>query len=357
MNSAEDGSGSGGRKFGGPDERPGPVTAPPVAAPIVPAIQMAHPDPKVVQTKRIMAHPVHRGPIGAIFGAFSGGSSENSEGRVDVTRRRRDLAVVLILLLLATVVSAGLPGGWVGSTSAGATQPAARQFALIGAISPAPTPSEAESASASPSLSPSASASVSASVSASPSVTAKPAAATMKFVALGDSLTAWPTGNPWPSRLDGQDARLVLAHNAGVAGDTTAQMLARFTRDVAKYEPQVLFILGGTNDLGHDIAQATIIANLRAIIVAARAKKMRIFMLTIPPQNKTSSSPAITSLNVAITHLANGYKIVVINIQAILSTSTGVYQAKYTSDGLHLSSLGAQTVANYVYSRIHRLGY
>jgi lysophospholipase L1-like esterase len=318
---------------------------------VAPAIQMAHPDPKVIQTKRIMAHPVHRGPIGAILGAFSGGSSRDAGGRVDVAQRRRDLTVVLVLLLLATVVSAGLPGGWMGSTSPGATQPAAVQSAAIAAVSPSATPTETESPSDSPSPLPSASA------SASASVTAKPAAGTMKFVTLGDSLTAWPAGDPWPSRLDGQDARLVLAHNAGVAGDTTAQMLARFTKDVAKYDPQVLFILGGTNDLGHNVAQATIIANLRAIIVAARAKKMRIFMLTIPPQNKTSSSPAITALNVAITHLANGYKIVVINIHAILSTSTGVYQAKYTTDGLHFSSLGAQTVANYVYSRIHRLGY
>jgi len=344
MTSAEGGSG-----FGRPDKRPGPVTSAVVAPAVAPAIRMAHPDPKVIQTKRLMAHPVHRGPLGAIAGAFSGGSSEDVEGPVVVTQKRRDLAAVLILLLLATVVSAGLPGGWVGSTSAGATQPAARQFALIGAISPSPIPSESESPSASPSDS--------ALASASPSVTAKPVAGTMKFVTLGDSLTAWPAGNPWPARLDGQDARLVLAHNAGVPGDTTAQMLARFTKDVANYDPQVLFILGGTNDLGHNIAQATIIANLRAIIVAARAKKMRIFMLTIPPQNRTSSSPAITSLNVAIQHLANGYKIVVINVHAILSTSTGVYQAKYTSDGLHFSSLGAQTVANYVYSRIHRLGY
>jgi acyl-CoA thioesterase I len=345
------------RDLGPPDKRQGPVTSPAVAAveepAVAPAIRMAHPDPKVIQTKRIMAHPVRRGPIGAIFGAFSGGSSRDAEAGVEVARRRRDLTVVLILLLLAAVVSAGLPGGWIGSTSADATQPTARQFALIGAISATPTPSEAESPSASPSPLPS----PLPSASASPSVTAKPAAAPMKFVALGDSLTAWPAGNPWPTRLDGQDARLVLAHNAGVPGDTTAQMLARFTKDVAKYDPQVLFILGGTNDLGRNVAQATIIANLRAIIVAARAKKMRIFMLTIPPQNKTSSSPAITSLNVAITHLANGYKIVVINIHAILSTSTGVYQAKFTSDGLHFSSLGAQTVANYVYSRIHRLGY
>ena len=127
---------------GRPDKRPGPVTTPAAPAPVAPAvepavapaIQMAHPDPKVIQTKRIMAHPVHRGPIGAILGAFSGGSSRDAGGRVDVAQRRRDLTVVLVLLLLATVVSAGLPGGWMGSTSPGATQPAAVQSAAIAAV-------------------------------------------------------------------------------------------------------------------------------------------------------------------------------------------------------------------------------
>jgi lysophospholipase L1-like esterase len=65
----------------------------------------------------------------------------------------------------------------------------------------------------------------------------------------------------------------------------------------------------------------------------------------------------IDSLNAAIIHLANSYKIVYIDIHAALSTTTGVYVSKYTSDGLHFSDLGAQTVATTIYGRIHRLGY
>ena len=152
-------SSDGGLGVGRPDKMPVPDTEPAVETPVAPAvapavataIRMAHPDPKVIQTKRIMAHPVHRGPIGAILGAFSGGPSRDAEGPVDVARRRRDLASVLILLLLAAVVSAGLPGGWMGSTSPGATQPAAVQSAAIAAVSPSATPTETESPSDSPS--------------------------------------------------------------------------------------------------------------------------------------------------------------------------------------------------------------
>ena len=320
----------------------------------VPPLRMAHFDPKVGQTKGLMAHPVRRGPIGAIAGltateSHRAGRITDERSRTD--RRRRDLALVLALLLVATFVSASLPGGWGNSTSSAGTPGGMAEAAFVGEVI-LPTPSATPAPSASPSAGPSGS--VRPSATAKPRVTPAPA---YRFVALGDSLTAWPAASPWPSRLDAEDARLTLVHNAGVPGDTTAQMLSRFKRDVAAYNPQVLFVLGGTNDMGKSISQATSIANLRAIIVAAQAKKMQVFLLTVPPQSSSSASPVITSFNVALQRLANSYKVVLINIHAPLSTSTGVYQTKFTSDGLHFNSLGAQTVANAVYSRIHRLGY
>jgi lysophospholipase L1-like esterase len=328
----------------------------------VPPVAMAHFEPKVGQAKRLMAHPVRRGPIGAIAGltaAESHRAGRITDERSRTAMRRRDLALVLALLLVATVVAASLPGGWGNSASSAGTPGGMAAAAFVGdVILATPTPTLSPSPSATPTLSATPSAGPSGSVR--PSASAKPSAtpaAAYRFVALGDSLTAWPTASPWPSRLDAKDSRLTLVHNAGVPGDTTAQMLSRFKRDVVAYNPQVLFVLGGTNDMGKSISQATSIANLRAIIVAAQAKKMRVFLLTVPPQSSSSAAPVINSFNAALLHLANSYRVVLIDIHAPLSTSTGVYQTKFTSDGLHFNSLGAQTVANAVYSRIHRLGY
>jgi len=74
----------------------------------VPPVRMAHFEPKVNTTKRLMAHPVRRGPIGAITGFVAAADSRRTSGRgraerSQVAMRRRDLAVVLALLLLATV--------------------------------------------------------------------------------------------------------------------------------------------------------------------------------------------------------------------------------------------------------------
>jgi lysophospholipase L1-like esterase len=65
----------------------------------------------------------------------------------------------------------------------------------------------------------------------------------------------------------------------------------------------------------------------------------------------------IDALNAAIVQLGNAYRLIVIDIHTPLSTSTGVYQSQYTSDGMHFSGLGAQLVANTIYNRIHRYGF
>ncbi len=336
---------------------------------------MAHPNPRLARTGSHMAHPVRQNPIRSFAAAVVGALPNERDagvwgfvgrlGRrvVPSDQRGRELVGVVALLLAASAVSASLPGGWTNS-AAPAAMPAAQLVAGANA-SGTPTPTAASPSPAStlyiqPTPSPT--------DSPSPSPTAVPTkppapvkapvpARIYTFVAMGDSLTAWPSDSPWPDRLDKVDANLRMLNNAGVPGDTTGDMRGRFDRDVLAYKPNVVFILGGTNDLGHNISQATTIANLRAMVVAAKAKGIRVFLMTIPPDSYTGMASEINSLNAAIVRLANSYSVVVVDIHAPLSTSTGVYVRKYTSDGLHFSALGAATVASAVYSRVHRLGY
>ena len=337
---------------------------------------MAHPDPKVTQAKRQMAHPVRRRPLEPAKGGLRGllpntsdpglyGASARLVARLKPERRRhRWLVVALALVVTAAVLAASLPGAWNRTASASPSL----DLAANAPVDPthSPTASVSTSAeSASPDPTPSASPSASASATMGPLVTptaAPPTKAVVKiysFVALGDSLTSGygDPGPAWPVRLDAEDANLTLAHNSGVVGDKTADMWYRLNKDVFAYNPNVLFILGGTNDLGRGYGQSATISNLKAIILAARAKSIRIFILTIPPDSYSGMASKIDDLNAAIVHLANNYRIVVIDIHAALSTSSGVFVPKYTVDGLHFSAAGAQVVANTVYARIHPLGY
>ena len=335
---------------------------------------MAHPNPRMARTGHDMAHPVKQNPVRSFAAAVVGALPNERDagvwglvgrlGRRIVPRdqRRRELVGVVALLLAASAVSASLPGGWANSASP-AAMPAAQLVAVVSA-SATPTPTEAPTSTLYIQPVPTPSPTDSPSPTPTPSPTNPPAPAktpapvkVSTFVAMGDSLTAWPSESPWPDRLDKGDANLRILNNAGVPGDTTADMRGRFDRDVLAYKPNVVFILGGTNDLGHKISQATTIANLKAMVVAAKAKGIRVFLMTIPPDSFTSMAPYIDSLNAAIVRLGNANSVVVIDIHSPLSTSTGVYVRKFTSDGLHFSVLGSATVATTVHSRVSRFGY
>jgi lysophospholipase L1-like esterase len=334
---------------------------------------MAHHDPRLAHTNRHMAHPARRGPLGwakRMFRSFMPGAWTGRSGRSTSSlvrgitpkdERRREFAAVLALLLAATAISASLPGGW---TDSAGSSPSAAVLAAITTPDPTPTDSPTPVATSPdptlPSIDPTPT------DTPTPTPTPVPAKAPAKatprvytFVALGDSLTSGfkDPGPAWPDRLDAEDANLTLLHNAGIPGDLTSGMLSRLDRDVFSYGPNVMFLLGGTNDLGHYVSQATIIANLRAIIVKAKARGIRVFLITVPPNSSSAMAGSINSLNAAIQHLANSYTIYLIDIHTPLLASNGLIVSKYTVDGLHFNATGAQLVANTIYNRIHRLGY
>jgi lysophospholipase L1-like esterase len=325
---------------------------------------MAHPDPHhVAESARHMARPLRESPL-VWLGAAGGAGSPFSTALTRIggrllprEPRRREVVAVLTLVVVASLFSVTGPIVGAGSMSPSPSGGiAAGDFTADPTATATSTPEPVDTAS--PDLTTPAPTATS---SPKPKPKAPAKKATPKpvvvrtFVALGDSLTAWPD-TPWPTRLDAEDPALRLIHNAGVPGNTTAQMRARLTSDVYDYKPNVLFVLGGTNDLGLGISGSATIANLRAIIVGAKAHKITVIMLLVPPDSYTSMAARINSLNAAIINLANSQKVVYVDIHAPLTNGNGVYYPKYTSDGLHFSDLGAQTVANTIRARIKRLG-
>jgi lysophospholipase L1-like esterase len=185
------------------------------------------------------------------------------------------------------------------------------------------------------------------------------------FVALGDSLTAWPcnptnttctrasnyspyifSGQPWPSYLAAIDQTLVLKNNAGFPAQTTTYMLSQFDSAVKAYSPNVLFVLGGTNDWAHSIDNNGTITNLKAIIQDAQnANIKKTIILTIPHQCAPS---AYSSLNTLIKGLASDYSPVIDISGASVLTCADFQQ----SDELHLTDSGAKKLAEYIDGQI-----
>jgi len=319
---------------------------------------MAHPEPKLAETSRNMAHKVPRGPK-TWPGRFAGRVT-SIRSRLPRTAHRRELAAILVLVLVACAVSASIPLMSANGRSGATDDPTAMNSLIADIESPTPTPTDSPTPTptATPTPTPTPTDTPDPTPTPTPAArTARPPHPVYSFVALGDSLTAWPTGYPWPSSLDAKDPWLRLVHNAGVPGDTTAQMRARVNSDAWAYKPNYLFILGGTNDVGHGISQATTITNLRYIIANTKAHHIVPVILLVPPNSYSSMNSTIDALNTQIVYLANSYRVLAIDIHTPLSNSSGAIEAKYTSDGLHLSSAGVAVVATTIYNRIHRLGF
>jgi len=86
-------------------------------------------------------------------------------------------------------------------------------------------------------------------------------------VCFGDSLTSGygaSTGRDYPARLSQMIGEPVI--NAGVPGDTTASALTRIEEDVLSYDPRIVLITLGGNDLKNNVPPGEAFANLSEII-------------------------------------------------------------------------------------------
>jgi lysophospholipase L1-like esterase len=105
------------------------------------------------------------------------------------------------------------------------------------------------------------------------------------IVCFGDSLTeGYGASIPgvvdktksYPAYL--QNAVTIPVHNAGISGDTTAQGLARLSRDVLSKNPSIVVVEFGANDLFNLVTVNTTQNNLAAILSALNNGRRKIYL-------------------------------------------------------------------------------
>ncbi len=90
------------------------------------------------------------------------------------------------------------------------------------------------------------------------------------IVCHGDSLTAGADLNlnyTWPLLVENRVKVKII--NSGIGGDTSGGLLSRFYHDVIRHKPQMVLIMGGTNDLWWDLDINLILANIFAMTCQA----------------------------------------------------------------------------------------
>jgi len=103
------------------------------------------------------------------------------------------------------------------------------------------------------------------------------------ILAFGDSLTygsgAAKDAN-YPSVLSKISRHKVI--NAGVPGEITRAGLSRLPALLDKYNPELLILIHGGNDLLRQISQQEIAGNLEQMISAAKQRNIEVIMLGVP---------------------------------------------------------------------------
>lgn len=191
----------------------------------------------------------------------------------------------------------------------------------------------------------------------------------VSFIPIGDSLTAYSGGTSIatpvqamsPQIYDGKgihawlrvymagDMRMI--GNAGIGGQTSAQIAARFDTDVLAYKPDIAAILAGTNDLPDGTNGASTIANLQGMYEKAAKAGILVLATTIPPA--TAAQAGQETLRLRVNQWMRGYArshrgVILADIAAAWQdpTLTGFkVVAAYVHDGVHPSMLGAAVAA------------
>jgi len=136
---------------------------------------------------------------------------------------------------------------------------------------------------------------------------------------------------------------------AGVSGETTSQIVARYNTDVKTFKPAFLCVMMGTNNLG--LPLSTFKNDYKYLLNEAKNDNIHVLIFVQPAGNVNSVSKGqlysdmLAFLKYTIPNTFNNVSIIDSDIP--LNDNTGtfpVFNAAYTIDSIHPNSIGAQKI-------------
>ena len=168
------------------------------------------------------------------------------------------------------------------------------------------------------------------------------------ILAFGDSLT-YGTGasaeHDYPHILAGLTAREVI--NEGVPGEISSNGLKRLPALLDQYQPDLLILIHGGNDMLRHIPNEQTADNLDKMIAEANNRHIEVVMLGVP------------KLNLLTLNSADFYKTVAETRQTLIDLNTlpdilGDNSLK--SDMIHPNDAGYQLMANNIFNLLKQAG-
>lgn len=137
--------------------------------------------------------------------------------------------------------------------------------------------------------------------------------------------------------------------NRGIGGQTTPQMLIRFTQDVIDLNPEAVVILAGINDIAGNTGPSTqkmITDNIFAMAELAKAHGIEVLICSVLPAAdfpwRPGMEPAqkVIALNQALEEYARKNKITYVDYFSAMVNSENGLKDELGSDGVHPNEAG-----------------
>ncbi len=167
------------------------------------------------------------------------------------------------------------------------------------------------------------------------------------ILAFGDSLTHGNGASPdesYPAVLERLSGRKVV--NAGVSGEESAQGLERLPELLDQYQPQLLILCHGGNDILRKRGEENMESNIRRMIALAQERNIQVIMLGVPKPGLFLSSADVYS-NIAD---STG----VVYIEDLIPDVLGDQSLK--SDSVHPNSDGYRVMAEHIHKVLQDTG-
>lgn len=171
-------------------------------------------------------------------------------------------------------------------------------------------------------------------------------------VALGDSITygyPYTPDGSWTENLKRETNYRVI--NSGVPGDTFHDMLARLDKDVLIYNPDIVIVMGGTNDVYVGCSQPQIQAHFRTIIDQLRESNIKI-ILGLPLPVADSSETSLKALRKWLLSYGENNGIAIIDFYKDFLDNKGEIREDLYVDGCHPNKIGYNIMAKRVVTSI-----
>ncbi len=179
----------------------------------------------------------------------------------------------------------------------------------------------------------------------SPSI--KPLKDDAVIVAFGDSLTQGvgvKKAQSYPAVLQSLTGHKVM--NAGIAGETTTEGLQRFDVVLVRYQPELVILLEGGNDILQNVPAETIQVNLSKMIEMAKARGIAVVLVGVPEKRLFSGAAPFYS------ELAGRWQIPL--EEDIISHL--MMRTSMKSDPVHFNEKGYQKLAEAIYETLQSSG-